>query len=144
MCVYMCQCACLCPSQAIPQKLLNTSSSNGMVTASNIVMHHMLIILTLTFIQGHTYRNHSNNKCLIDSETLKAIPTTFCCEDSLDNLFSVQWPCSSPRVTTSSQTWQMLNLYYNSHPYLRHYLNYDIQTWHDSAHWCTWGEILYE
>ena len=25
----------------------------GMVTASDIVMHHVLIILTLTFIQGH-------------------------------------------------------------------------------------------
>ena len=28
----------------------------GTVAASDIRMHHMLIILTLTFIQGHFYR----------------------------------------------------------------------------------------
>ena len=41
-----------------------------------------------------------------------------CCEDGptkdLYNLFSVRWPCYSPKVTTASQTWQMFNLYYNS------------------------------
>ena len=30
----------------------------GKVTASDMRMHHMLIILTLTFIQGHTDLNH--------------------------------------------------------------------------------------
>ena len=33
-----------------------------MVIASDMRMHHMLIILTLTFIQGHTDQNHENNK----------------------------------------------------------------------------------
>ena len=32
----------------------------GKVTASDVRMHHMLIILTLTFMQGHTYLNHEN------------------------------------------------------------------------------------
>ena len=41
-------------------------SKLGMVTASDLRMHHMLIILTLTFIQGHTDLNHEN-KCLIIS-----------------------------------------------------------------------------
>ena len=37
-----------------------------------MLMHHMLIILTLTFIQGHTDLNHE--KCLIiQSETIQAI-----------------------------------------------------------------------
>ena len=39
-----------------------------------MAMHHMLIILTLTFIQGRTDLNHQNNKCLIISETVQAIP----------------------------------------------------------------------
>ena len=41
------------------------------------------------------------------------------CEDSqtkgLYNLVSVRWPCSSLKVTPVSQTWQMLNLHYDSH-----------------------------
>ena len=36
----------------------------GMVIASDMVMHRVLIILTLTFIQGHTDLNHENNKLL--------------------------------------------------------------------------------
>ena len=45
-----------------------------MVTASDVVMHHMLIILTMTFILGHTDLNHDNNKCLIISKTIQAMP----------------------------------------------------------------------
>ena len=37
----------------------------GMVTASDMEMHHMLIILTLAFIQGRMDLNHENNKCSI-------------------------------------------------------------------------------
>ena len=40
-------------------------------------MHHVLIILTLTFIQGHTDLNHENNKYLIISETVRAMPIKF-------------------------------------------------------------------
>ena len=49
----------------------------GTVTASDMRMHHMLIILTLTFIQGHTDLNHENNKCLIILETVQAMPIKF-------------------------------------------------------------------
>ena len=45
-------------------------------------MHHVLIILTLTFIQGHIALNHENKNCLIISETIQAMPIKFCCEDS--------------------------------------------------------------
>ena len=48
-----------------------------MLTASDMVMHHVLIILTLTFSQGHTDRNHENNKGLIISETVQAISIKF-------------------------------------------------------------------
>ena len=40
-------------------------------------MHLVLIILILTFIQGHTDLNHENNKCLIISETIQAMPIKF-------------------------------------------------------------------
>ena len=34
----------------------------GTMTASDVIMHHVLPISTLTFIQGHTHRHHKNNK----------------------------------------------------------------------------------
>ena len=46
----------------------------GMVTAPDMRMHHVLMILTMTFIQGHTDLNHENNKCSIISETFQAMP----------------------------------------------------------------------
>ena len=49
----------------------------GTLTTSEMRMRRMLIILTLTFIQGHTDLNHENNKCLIISETIQAMPITF-------------------------------------------------------------------
>ena len=39
-------------------------------------MHHVLIILTLTFIQGHKDLNNENEKCSITSETVQALPIT--------------------------------------------------------------------
>ena len=41
------------------------------VTASVIRIQHVLIVLTLPFIQGHTNLNHENNKCLIISEVVQ-------------------------------------------------------------------------
>ena len=49
----------------------------GTVPASGMGMHHVLIILTMTFIQGHTDHNEENNKCLIISETIQAMPIKF-------------------------------------------------------------------
>ena len=47
---------CVYPLQTIPRKLLKSSViiKLGTVTASDMVMHHVFIILTLTFVQGHT------------------------------------------------------------------------------------------
>ena len=49
----------------------------GKVAALDLKMHHVSILLTLTFIQGHRSFNHENNKCLIISETLQAMPIKF-------------------------------------------------------------------
>ena len=46
----------------------------GMVTVSDMSMHHVFIIFTFTFIQGHTDLNHENNNVLIISETIQAMP----------------------------------------------------------------------
>ena len=64
----------------------------GTVTASDMTMHYMLIILTLTFIQfqGHRYHNYENNKCSIIFETVNT--RQVCCEDSPTNLLSVRRP----------------------------------------------------
>ena len=47
------------------------------MTVSVTGMHYVLIILTLTFILGHTDRNHENNKCLIIFENIQAMPIKF-------------------------------------------------------------------
>ena len=36
------------------------------VAASDMLMHHVVIILTLTFIQGHTKLNDEKNKLMFD------------------------------------------------------------------------------
>ena len=61
MCVCVCACmrACACPSQVIPRKL-EIIVKLGTVTASGMRMRHVLIILTLTFIQGHADLNHED------------------------------------------------------------------------------------
>ena len=68
-------CVCVCVS------LTNDSSETikviiikfGKVTASDMKMHHVLIILTVTFIQGHT----DDAKCLVISENFQTMPITF-------------------------------------------------------------------
>ena len=54
----------------------------GAVTTSDMLMHHVLIILTLTFIQSHTYLNPKKNHPTIISETIQVFPHQVCCEDS--------------------------------------------------------------
>ena len=79
----MCVCLSVCAS-------LESDSSEtieviiiklGTVTASDMVRHHVLIILTSTFIQGYTDLNHENNICSIISETVQAMPIKFAVSD---------------------------------------------------------------
>ena len=78
-------CARACVRVCVSVSLASDSSESikviiiklGMVTASDMLMHHVLIILTLTVIQGHTYLNHETNKCMIISETVQAMPIKF-------------------------------------------------------------------
>ena len=47
------------------------------LTASDMLMHHVLILLTLTFIQDHSDLNHEKNKCFIISEHIQAMTIKF-------------------------------------------------------------------
>ena len=51
----------------------------GTVTASDMGMHRVIFILTVsvTFIQYHVNLNHENNKGLIISETIQEMPINF-------------------------------------------------------------------
>ena len=59
-----------------------TIVKHGRVTASDLRLHHVLIILTLTFIQGQTDLNHKNNRCLICFINYSSNAYHVCCEDS--------------------------------------------------------------
>ena len=69
-CVCAGVCACVSLKSDASETVEVTIVKLGKVTASDMRMHHILIILTLTFIQGHTALNHENNTCLIISETI--------------------------------------------------------------------------
>ena len=68
-------CVCVCMSLASDSSgTVEIIIKLGTVTALVTIIHRVFMILTLTFIQGHTDRNHENNKCLIFSETIQALP----------------------------------------------------------------------
>ena len=80
-CACVCVCVCVCPSVAhnISERSEAIAIKFDPVTASVTRTHHMLIILTLTFIQGHTDVNHEmcsskllrskTSKCVINNES---------------------------------------------------------------------------
>ena len=91
MCVCVCVCVCVCGGRggggacvraSVPcQPYLRNQEAIAIkvdtMTASVTRMRHVLIISTLTFIQGHADLNHENKKCSIISETVQAMPITF-------------------------------------------------------------------
>ena len=94
----------------------------GTVTASDMVMHHVLIILSWTFIHIYTDLNHEHNKCLIILVTIQAIPITFAVK--IDRLKIYYDHCQSDDKCVS--TWLLVNL-----QYVGQYLGYYIQKWRD-------------
>ena len=64
----------------------------GTVTASDMRMYHGIIILTLTFIQGHTYLNRETSKSSIISTLIFVLsnPHHVCCEDNSTTPVSAQ------------------------------------------------------
>ena len=68
---------CLSPASDSSETIEGIIIKLGTVTASDMIMHRDLIIVTLTLIQGHTNLNLENNECLIISETIPAMPIKF-------------------------------------------------------------------
>ena len=56
----VCMSVCVSPASVSSETVEVIIIKLGKVTASDMVMHHMFIILTLTFIQGHLDLNHEN------------------------------------------------------------------------------------
>ena len=60
---------CVCDTVSLTSNYSETVeiiiTKPGTVTASDASSHHVLILLTLTFIQGLTYLKHENKKCSI-------------------------------------------------------------------------------
>ena len=88
--VYVCVCVSLASDSS---KTIEVIIKLGTATGSDMGLHHVLIILTVTFIQGHTDFNLENKKCLIISETVSN-PHQICSKHSqtkgLHNLFLVR------------------------------------------------------
>ena len=76
-CVRECVRACLSLASDSSETVEVTIVKLGTVTASDMRMHHVLIILTLIFSYGHTDLNHENNKCSIISGIIHAMPIRF-------------------------------------------------------------------
>ena len=81
VCVHACVCVCVCVCLSLTSDSLETVKvifiKFGTVTASDMRMHHMLIILTFTFIHGHADLYHENINVGIISGTIKAMPIKF-------------------------------------------------------------------
>ena len=76
VCVY-CVCVCVFLASDSSETVGVDIVKLGTVTATDMRMHLVLSILTLSFIQGHTDLNHENTKCLNISETIEAISIKF-------------------------------------------------------------------
>ena len=81
-CVCACMRACMCPVQVISLETIEVINIKlGMVTTSDMRMHHASIILTFTFIQGHTDLDHK--KQMFDYfRNRSSNAHQVCCEDS--------------------------------------------------------------
>ena len=83
MCVYVRACMCVSLARDSSETIKITIIKRGTVTASDMRMHHVLIIFTLTSIQGYTDLNRKNNKySIIFSETVSSNAQQVCWEDN--------------------------------------------------------------
>ena len=93
-----------------PLETIHIISKLNTVFASDMIMHHMLIILTSTFIHGHTDLNRENNKSWIILEDFKQCGDAHhvCCEDIQTKgqyiIFSQSKEQPLFKFTTASQT----------------------------------------
>ena len=84
-------CVCVSVSVSLASDSAQTIKVIIVKLASDMLMHHVLITLTFTFIQGDIYPNHENNKCSIISETIQAMLIKFA-DTCFSNLTAVYLP----------------------------------------------------
>ena len=80
VCLFVCVCVYFASDSSETVEVIIVKL--GMVDASDMIMHHVLSILTLTFIQGHTDLNRENNKCFDCFRSHLSNAHQICCEDS--------------------------------------------------------------
>ena len=105
-----------------------TSVKRGTVTASDMLMHHVLIIFTLTFIQRHTDLSHENNKGLIISEAIQAMTIK-----TVVKIVRLYDHFQSDDLDFHSRSQVRLKLDYFLTCSLGQYFSYYIQTWHNGT-----------
>ena len=122
-CVCVCVCVvCVCVSLASDSlktiKVIIIKLS--MLTAWDMTMHYMLIILTLAFTQGHTDLNRENDKCSITSETVQEMPIKFAVKIGKRKVYII-----------CSQSNDLINLHSRSQLHLIFYLYYNSNIWNN-------------
>ena len=120
-------CVCLSVASNISETSEAIAITLDAVTSTVTKIHHVSITLTLTSIQGYTYLNHKNNKCLIISETIQAMPIIFTVEIVRLNVYMAT---VSPMTLTFIQgrnDVSNLTIPFNLQ-YIGQYLSYDIET----------------
>ena len=119
MCVfvmYVCVCVSVCLSVrlSIARRISETSEAIAikfdMVTASVTRMHHVLMVLTLSFIQGHTKLKCENNTFLMFHyfRNYSSNAHQVCCEDSLTK--DLKNLCQSADLDIHSRSQQCLKI----------------------------------
>ena len=141
VCVCVCVCVCLCVCVSLASDFTETVEviivNLGVVTASDMRMHHVLLMLTLTFIQCHTDLNHEKIIMFDSFRNCSGNADHVCCEDSRPTN-GLSDHCQSEDFDLHSRSQVRLKLdnllICNIWPFLSYY----IQTWHDGIlEYCT-------
>ena len=97
-------------------------------------MHRVLIILTLTFIQGQSDLDNEYITCLIISKTIQAMPINFAVKIVRLKVYTT---IASPMTLTFTQGPKCVtNVTTYNLQYIGQYLSYYIQTCDDDTYGC--------
>ena len=130
VCLGVCLSVCLSVTSHISETSEAIAITFDTVTASVTRMYHVLIILTLTFIQNHTDINYENNMFdYVRNYSSKSHQVY--CEDSLTKGLHDHCQFDDLELHSRPQVHLKLDYFLTCH-YLGQYLSYYIHTWHDS------------
>ena len=113
MCVSVCLSLCVSLANDFSETVNVIIIKRGTVTVSDLRIHHVFIILTLTFIQGNVDLNHEQKTCSIISEIVPAMPIKFAAKVVR---LKVYIHFASPMTFTFTQGHSFLSNATSSHP----------------------------